>query len=525
MRSQDRPYPAPRELTYFRRKKLAFLVAGDPSDDQLSQLFDWGNKVADGKATLTRGSVLRYPSSHQLEPLKMQAEPPKGCKRPMVERRGPFALISADVEGVKNNAALVELILRLDDARANAYPPDSGLTLELALPDWLASGAPHGIGSGGPGSEPLPFNGKVDEAPYDFDLPIGLSPLDTNKGAGVEVAILDTAPCLHDMAEAYMLWQHASRSQPKIHPLIEALLGPNSRLKVYPAAYEDLVRLAGSQLDSHRYGMTDHGLFVAGIINTLAPQANLHLVEVLNPYGLGDLESICKGLAWVVTELVIKPINEGRARKPLVVNCSLVLNIPLEEGHYQYGLDWRLQHRRSIDEGWLRRQGWPIQWVCDLLYHAGARVIAAAGNDRNSGAARPQARYPAALESVLGVGAHSQPPVPETGGKLETASYSNKSDIPLERGITSLGGEPGDGKGVLGLYIGEFPNRSANETGWAWWAGTSFATPVISGAAAAVLSGMPGSTTQDAIEQLYAAQPFVTVEDEDVLKASQKRGP
>jgi hypothetical protein len=42
------------------------------------------------------------------------------------------------------------------------------------------------------------------------------------------------------------------------------------------------------------YRMTDHGLFVAGIIHTIAPQAELHLIEVLNPYGVGDLESITR---------------------------------------------------------------------------------------------------------------------------------------------------------------------------------------------------------------------------------------
>jgi len=31
--------------------------------------------------------------------------------------------------------------------------------------------------------------------------------------------------------------------------------------------------------------MADHGLFVAGIIHSIAPQASLHLIRVLNDFG------------------------------------------------------------------------------------------------------------------------------------------------------------------------------------------------------------------------------------------------
>jgi hypothetical protein len=88
----------------------------------------------------------------------------------------------------------------------------------------------------------------------------------------------------------------------------------------------------------------------------------------------------------------------------------------------------------------------------------------------------------------------------------------------------TLGGEEGKDnngkeKGVLGLYLGEkFPGKIPNQAEmtifgrgndeknpWAWWEGTSFATPVLTGTIAAVLSILPdpSSMTQDAVKALY----------------------
>jgi subtilisin family serine protease len=298
--------------------------------------------------------------------------------------------------------------------------------------------------------------------------------------------------------------------------------------------------------------MTEHGLFVAGIIHNLAPAAELHLFEVLNPDGVGDLESIAKGL-WEVFDQF--------AGEPLVVNCSLVLNMPHngaqipeldQEILKEIVQDWREDQdydylvASPAGEAWLERQSQSIKWICDLLYLHGSKVIAAAGNDGKEKQERPHARFPAAFDSVAGVGALPKGPVKSMSGtavRYTTASYSNISDEPGKEGVTTFGGEEGEKNGVLGVYTGEFP-ADPNPTWWrrflnwvivllggrvagprnltdmAWWAGTSFATPILTGKIAAILSNIQPASTESAIVTSHNKKIIMddqTVQHEDAM--------
>jgi subtilisin family serine protease len=303
--------------------------------------------------------------------------------------------------------------------------------------------------------------------------------------------------------------------------LIESLLKPNGPLTVHPASYEELVRMRGVYLRDHPYPMTDHGLFVAGIIHTIAPAAQIHLYEVLNPDGVGDLKTIADGLRKVLDDF------QGR---PLVINCSLVLNLPplypSDTESFRAKMDDILRGWDEVEKdpvAWAEHQALSINWICDWLYLSGARVIAAAGNDR-TGKPRPQADYPAAFDSVVGVGALSKGNPPR--GPFNPAKYSNLADRPAKIGITTLGGEQGENNGVLGIYLGEFPGEQRMESqrdgkDWAWWAGTSFAAPIITAVTAAVLSTCTPATTEEAIRKLYESQAFITQDWEDVLAVEQ----
>ena len=79
---------------------------------------------------------------------------------------------------------------------------------------------------------------------------------------------------------------------------------------------------------------------------------------------------------------------------------------------------------------------------------------------------------------------------------VEAGAPGLKLNAPLFQGVKdanalvrgSWGAAPAEGlepqDGVIGIYSGEFPGRRPNETGWAFWSGTSFATAIVSGIAA-----------------------------------------
>jgi hypothetical protein len=578
-------------------------------DNTVNKLIEWSNQEADklniehklkSKITISRlkERELHFPGTGQLfdvfkQDIKLPAD--VKYKSPEIKPRGAFSLIPAELkipvmdrdannpEGFVEPSELAELIRNLDNARVavNQNLTQEGITLEVVSPNWLSSPCSEWGGGGGPGSRPVAYEGRADSAPYKFRFFTNKNiekvlPEEMERGKGVKVAILDTAPCLHDLAEAYELYykvdpekQQKQKQEVGGHPLIETLLRPNGPLHVHPASLEDLLRMRHIHLRDHNYKMTDHGLFVAGIINSIAPAAEIHLYEVLNPEGVGDLESIAKALLEIAMEQYHILTKTGKMQR-LVVNCSLMLNIPLQGdpnsptlaplissdpsrpivGHRLTDLDEAFLQKLS-GKDWADRAGFIIMWICDLLFLLGSRVIAAAGNDWDpTDPGRPLARYLAAFPSVQGVGAlpkEQDPQAFQQTRQYAAASYSNLSDQPGKVGVATLGGEPGEGKGVLGIYLGEFPSGDLpiiqrflawlaglfggkltypkNKSHWAWWAGTSFATPILTAVIAAVLSSPnPPSTTEGAILKLYydqAIEESKTNYQEDLLNVRQ----
>jgi len=270
--------------------------------------------------------------------------------------------------------------------------------------------------------------------------------------------------------------------------------------------------------------MPDHGLFIAGIIRSLAPQATLHLYEVLNEHGIGDLETIAQALL---------RIHNDKTLRPLILNCSFHMGVP-GNGHKDadFPEDWR-------NDPLLQYMGRSLPEIFQALTDEDVVVVAAAGNDamhnNKQPGTRPDARYPANDPNVIGVGAL------KPGGNVP-ASYSNKCDQPLDHGYMTLGGEVDLGNGirsdignsVLGVYIGGLPNYNANahdhiggytnsSTGWAWWAGTSFAAAIISGTLAMRWGQPPQPTTltasdaKDALALEATNAGLNTVDNEHVI--------
>jgi hypothetical protein len=560
------------KVSYFKPDEMVFHLAGDVDDASIGSLIQWAQENAPPGVEVSQQQQppIRFPPPQQQSPgisnkaafLTRKAVRRRPYKPPMQEKQGPFTLVVAKVSGLNEAPALLKFVLDLDKSRKKA-PLDPKNPLQVVALNWNLSGGPSTPGgTGGPGARPDPYTGPANTTEHNFrqdTLPenLRIQPENGNEGAGVVVAVLDTAPT-QPLDAIYERWVELATEK---HSLLESLRDHDA-LQVETDPFVDIPsRLIDPnppgllQSEDHDYEMSDHGLFVAGIIHSLAKKAKIHLFQVLNRYGVGDLASIARGL-----EKVISTYPNGN----LVVNMSLTLEFPLEEAHIttedaqgrELGLQILSQKRPWLvdiicrlinlicmiieylfglrlpgcEASWFERQALPLLSICRSVNTLGSDIIAAAGNKRKTGY-RPQALYPAAFPDVLGVGAlpkYPNPP-PDPNTRLATASYSNFSDSPEGTGIATFGGEPGPYNGILGIYLREFPapkdsNRPATEStnGWAWWCGTSFATAVMTGMTANTLSNMSaGSTPRDAVNQLITAHPYFTREDEEVLFVTQ----
>ncbi|MEU3643548.1 S8 family serine peptidase [Lentzea sp. NPDC034063] len=199
-----------------------------------------------------------------------------------------------------------------------------------------------------------------------------------------------------------------------------------------------------------------HGTFVAGVIQNAAPGVTFDPEAGLDPNGFGDEERVCRK----ITELGKKKIN--------VLNLSLgcfteddVASEPL---------------RRTIE-------ALPEDVV----------VVASAGNQ---GTQRPS--WPAALCRVTAVAAAQQ----ERDGSIVPAFYSNwghwvDACAIGNRASTYLKGEwqlPGEGSATPFAL-------------WAYWYGTSFAAPLVTGRIAATMVA-DGIDARQARDKLLTGPDF-----------------
>lgn len=284
-------------------------------------------------------------------------------------------------------------------------------------------------------------------------------------------------------------------------------------------------------LTGHPYNLSDHGTFIAGIINSIAPNVNIHLIKVLNDNGVGTLQGFLCGL-----EKAVAYIKEVRATQPdtrFVINCSLTFTAPNTEAEAAIA-GYTLEEVKKQLNDLLKPFQPDLQPDSDVLF------VAAAGNESREGVRKP-ARFPAALQNVVGVGALKRGNTPDQVSP-PPASYSNISDTftdqfeqITEQGIAIFGGEvlqdslvanaaagtddsppapiTDAQNGVFGVYTSHDPIPPANAdtpgtsitSGYAYWAGTSFATGAVSGLLAQLLNH--GKTPKEALAMIYELHP------------------
>ena len=431
-----------------------------------------------------------------------------------------FSLVPVEVTS-DNPDDLVGLLVDLDrNLKGISISPD--VSIRAVSPNWLIGSAGHGKPHPpSPGSWPL----EADEADRTFQLisQQGITPFANVQQTGLHVAILDTAPAAGDLEEAYEKWGTPGS-------LFSRLLDPlTGKLHVHRGINTEIELMDCSPV-GHHYLMSDHGLFIAGIINSIASEATLHLIRVFTPYGSGSTETIAQGLR--------RLLEDPEIGRPLIVNCSFSLSI-------DNGPDFPLE---------LRGMSTSLREIFKSITDTdGMVVVAAVGNDGD----RNFSRYPAIFENVIAVGALDK--------TLKPATYTNLSGERPNLGYMAFGGEPGEGQGVRGIYTSEFPVYAEgclsflwrkltgkgldgwkgpghlppippeftldrlqyrhNTTGHAWWAGTSFAAPIITGFLAArwsgPLRGQPLNFASAQAELDNDIQPNRTPEGEKLIYVEQ----
>ncbi|MBN2535022.1 MAG: S8/S53 family peptidase [Spirochaetales bacterium] len=248
--------------------------------------------------------------------------------------------------------------------------------------------------------------------------------------------------------------------------------------------------------------MSDHGIYIAGIIQRLSPHASIQLIEVLNSEGAGTTNS----LLWGFREIQNR---HGTNTAPFIVNCSLTTKII----PHTFDLPGRIDLIKKyigtyeiLSVFYAIRQNQELfsclSAVIDFMHNYDCFIVAAAGNDSdNFFPFHWSPGFPALLgdyytEKMIAVGACNY--------KGELTSYTN---LPGNNGFLAYGGEVNSQKitvdGINSMYFSNSYGGTSlpNLTGWARWAGSSFSAGIISGALASLFASGP-MTLSDARTKL-----------------------
>jgi hypothetical protein len=220
-------------------------------------------------------------------------------------------------------------------------------------------------------------------------------------------------------------------------------------------------------IDSH----SGHGTFVAGLVHQLCPAAKILALRVLHSDGFSTESAVVLALNWLVEQ-----VNAGRRID--VVSMSL--------GFYA--------ETASVPEVE------QVRTLIEQLTALGVLVVAAAGNDATMRPFMPAAfalgpgAASTGVELLTAIGARN------AAGRT-TAAFSNwgewvtawapgnalVSTVPVWEGAATGDLELLDAAG-LGPDEREGPDPDDLRSGFAVWAGTSFATPVVAGILADALA-------------------------------------
>lgn len=197
-----------------------------------------------------------------------------------------------------------------------------------------------------------------------------------------------------------------------------------------------------------------HGTFVAGVLRSMAPEAQIHVANIFNTAG-SALESH-----------FVRRLNEA-------------FGFGFEILHITASCMTRNNHKLMALEAWLEL----------LESYKGIVCVAPAGNNHTR---RPS--WPGAFPDVLSVGALAT----DWHHRADFSNYGDWVDVyaPGQRLINAFGS---------GTYTYQIPPETgqATFTGLAQWSGTSFSAPIVTGLIAARMARC-GESAREAADALLA---------------------
>jgi hypothetical protein len=374
--------------------------------------------------------------------------------------------------------------------------------ISAASPNWLWGGTPY-VPQGCPLTPPIP----VDDACsyWHFHLPL-LSPeqLRSMTGEGVTVFVLDTLP-EHDVisyaatraGDDNLLLFDVSRNVTFNYDIWNAWIAGGGDPMIPQLA-------VGKDVYGRHFAfrMPDHGLLIAGIVHDISPHARVECIRIMGDYCVGDFDLFTSAMQYIQNRMLP---GGDLYRRPVVINLSNVM--PTREEAQSAGLD----PNAGVTDSVLIQASQSITALTEL----GAIVVAAAGNE---GELQPGMRPPALHPAAFGNPPNAIHGVIPVGAVDKDGNATSYSCYPGPNGIATYGGEvpavdppepPSKDPDVIvcdavrGIYsAARYPalskdsslpyspapqHKAPNSRGWAYWIGTSFATPIISAVAARVL--------------------------------------
>ncbi len=244
--------------------------------------------------------------------------------------------------------------------------------------------------------------------------------------------------------------------------------------------------------------VSDHGLYVAGLVHAVAPSSQMKLIRVLDDSGCGDLATLIAAMR----NYALEAADEAGRLDRVIINLSLGVVRPRQNNPLAEPLpDEVVSLRRLIDD----------------LTRRGALVVAAAGNDSVHPVLGLGPQYPAAQSNVVGVaGSNQQDGVSCFSNQGNLAAPAGEA-VPTEiidpdtgvsegwicQAMTTECADLVEPQAAAACKWGLISLSLSSETRFSYWVGTSFSTPLVSGLAAAALEASPGISPASLQEALY----------------------